>query len=100
MFKRCSGGGVLTAWVVGHDDSFAAAALFALLLIGYQWLEQRIYLHGLLNGLMFRFGKIQQNWLDRSPIMRTGYIKTPTLFMTGVLDIRTPMPQTEKCMLL
>ena len=28
--------------------------------------------------------------------MRTGYIKTPTLFMTGVLDIRTPMPQTEE----
>ena len=33
---------------------------------------------------------------DRSPIMRTGYIKTPTLFMTGVLDIRTPMAQTEE----
>jgi dipeptidyl aminopeptidase/acylaminoacyl peptidase len=28
--------------------------------------------------------------------MRTSFIKTPTLFMTGVLDIRTPMPQTEE----
>ena len=24
--QGCSGGGVLTAWVVGHDDRFAAAA--------------------------------------------------------------------------
>ncbi|MES1259221.1 MAG: prolyl oligopeptidase family serine peptidase, partial [Gemmatimonadota bacterium] len=31
-----------------------------------------------------------------SPIMYVGNIKTPTLIMTGDLDMRTPMPQSEE----
>ena len=34
--------------------------------------------------------------LKRSPIMYVGHVKTPTLLMTGVLDLRTPMPQSEE----
>ena len=94
--QGCSGGGVLTAWVVGHDDRFAAAASLCpvtnwISMVGttdipawtFEWFD-------------VPFWEDPKNWLDRSPIMRTGYIKTPTLFMTGVLDIRTPMPQTEE----
>ena len=94
--QGCSGGGVLTAWVVGHDDRFAAAASLCpvtnwISMVGttdipawtFEWFD-------------VPFWEDPNNWLDRSPIMRTGYIKTPTLFMTGVLDIRTPMPQTEE----
>ena len=94
--QGCSGGGVLTAWVVGHDDRFAAAASLCpvtnwISMVGttdipawtFEWFD-------------VPFWEDPTNWLDRSPIMRTGYIKTPTLFMTGVLDIRTPMPQTEE----
>ena len=97
MFVQgCSGGGVLTAWVVGHDDRFAAAASLCpvtnwISMVGttdisawtFEWFDKP-------------FWEDPTNWLDRSPIMRTGYIKTPTLFMTGVLDIRTPMAQTEE----
>ncbi len=97
MFVQgCSGGGVLTAWVVGHDDRFAAAASLCpvtnwISMVGttdipawtFDWFD-------------VPFWEDPKDWLDRSPIMRTGYIKTPTLFMTGVLDIRTPMPQTEE----
>ncbi|MDA0344743.1 MAG: S9 family peptidase [Proteobacteria bacterium] len=94
--QGCSGGGVLTAWVVGHDDRFAAAASLCpvtnwISMVGttdipawtFEWFD-------------VPFWEDPTNWLERSPIMRTGYIKTPTLFMTGVLDIRTPMPQTEE----
>ena len=94
--QGCSGGGVLTAWVVGHDDRFAAAASLCpvtnwISMVGttdipawtFEWFD-------------VPFWEDPKNWLDRSPIMRTGYIKTPTLFMTGVLDIRTPMPRTEE----
>jgi dipeptidyl aminopeptidase/acylaminoacyl peptidase len=28
--------------------------------------------------------------------MYVGKVKTPTLLMTGVLDLRTPMPQSEE----
>ena len=94
--QGCSGGGVLTAWVVGHDDRFAAAASLCpvtnwISMVGttdipawtFEWFEEP-------------FWKDPSEWLDHSPIMRTGYVKTPTLFMTGVLDIRTPMAQTEE----
>tara|TARA_B110000503_G_C7162794_1_gene420465 strand:- start:164 stop:2149 length:1986 start_codon:yes stop_codon:yes gene_type:complete len=94
--QGCSGGGVLTAWVVGHDDRFAAAASLCpvtnwISMVGttdipawtFEWFDKP-------------FWEDSTNWLERSPIMRTGYIKTPTLFMTGVLDIRTPMPQSEE----
>jgi dipeptidyl aminopeptidase/acylaminoacyl peptidase len=29
-------------------------------------------------------------------VMYAGNVKTPTLLMTGVLDMRTPMPQSEE----
>jgi len=35
-------------------------------------------------------------WLSHSSIMSAGRVTTPTLLMTGVLDRRTPMPQTEE----
>ncbi len=28
--------------------------------------------------------------------MYVGKVKTPTMLMTGILDLRTPMPQTEE----
>ena len=34
--------------------------------------------------------------LRRSPIMYVGNVTTPTMLMTGVQDLRTPMPQTEE----
>jgi dipeptidyl aminopeptidase/acylaminoacyl peptidase len=32
----------------------------------------------------------------RSPLSYVGNVKTPTMLMTGVQDLRTPMPQTEQ----
>ena len=94
--QGCSGGGILTTWVVGHDDRFAAAASLCpvtnwISMVGttdipawtFTWFEKP-------------FWEDPTEWLEHSPIMRTGFIKTPTLFMTGVLDIRTPMAQTEE----
>ena len=94
--QGCSGGGVLTAWVVGHDDRFAAAASLCpvtnwISMVGttdipawtFEWFDKP-------------FWEDPTEWLEHSPIMKTGDIKTPTLFMTGVLDIRTPMAQTEE----
>jgi len=36
------------------------------------------------------------DWLSHSSLMHVGKVTTPTLLMTGVLDRRTPMPQTEE----
>src|SRR5207302_317248 len=36
------------------------------------------------------------DWLSYTSLMLAGKVTTPTLLMTGVLDRRTPMPQSEE----
>jgi dipeptidyl aminopeptidase/acylaminoacyl peptidase len=36
------------------------------------------------------------DWLEESSLMHVGNVKTPTLIMTGELDRRTPIPQSEE----
>ncbi|MGQ0649413.1 MAG: S9 family peptidase [Gemmatimonadaceae bacterium] len=91
----CSGGGVLTAWTVGHTDRFAAASSNCPVI---NWLS----FVGTTDGPGWYRNFAKPFWEDpsehlrRSPIMYVGNVKTPTMLMTGVLDLRTPMPQTEE----
>jgi dipeptidyl aminopeptidase/acylaminoacyl peptidase len=91
----CSGGGVLTAWVVGHTDRFAAAASLCPVT---NWLSFVGQTDG--SGWYATFDKPfwedPSEHLRRSPIMYVGHVKTPTIVMTGILDLRTPMPQSEE----
>jgi dipeptidyl aminopeptidase/acylaminoacyl peptidase len=92
----CSGGGVLTAWIVGHTDRFAAASSNCPVI---NWLSfggtTDINVWG-----YKRFAK--PPWEDpgpplkHSPLMYVGNVKTPTMLMTGVNDLRTPISQTEE----
>jgi prolyl oligopeptidase family protein len=41
------------------------------------------------------FWEDPSDWLSHSSLMSVGKVTVPTLLMTGVLDRRTPMPQTE-----
>jgi dipeptidyl aminopeptidase/acylaminoacyl peptidase len=91
----CSGGGVLTAWTVGHTDRFAAASANCPVI---DWLS----FVGTTDGASWYFNFEKLPWEDpsehlkRSPLMYVGNVKTPTMLMTGVNDLRTPMPQTEQ----
>ena len=91
----CSGGGVLTAWVVGKTDRFAAASSNCPVI---DWVSFVGTTDGA--GWYYNFEKLP--WEDpsehirRSPLTYVGNVKTPTMLMTGVLDLRTPMPQTEQ----
>ena len=91
----CSGGGVLTAWTVGHTDRFAAAASLCPVI---NWLSFVGETDGASWYMNFEkpFWEDPSEHLKRSPIMYVGNVKTPTLLMTGVLDLRTPMPQSEE----
>ena len=91
----CSGGGVLTSWVVGHTDRFAAASANCPVT---NWLS----FVGTTDGAGWYRNFDNLPWEDptehlaRSPLMYVGNVTTPTMLMTGVNDLRTPMPQTEE----
>jgi dipeptidyl aminopeptidase/acylaminoacyl peptidase len=93
----CSGGGVLTAWVVGHTDRFRAASSNCPVI---NWLSFPGQVDG--NYLRWYADFEQFPWEDpsehirRSPLTYVGAVTTPTMLMTGVLDLRTPISQTEQ----
>lgn len=90
-----SGGGVLTSWIVGHTDRFAAAVVMKPVVNWYSFV-------GTTDGADWYFNFKKFPWEDpsehlrRSPLTYVGNVKTPTMLMTGELDLRTPMEQTEQ----
>ena len=91
----CSGGGVLTAWTVGHTDRFAAAVSMCPV-INWMSFVGVTDSPGWYRNFAKPFWEDPSEHLRRSPIMYVGNVKTPTMLMTGVLDLRTPIPQTEE----
>ena len=91
----CSGGGVLTAWIVGHTNRFAAASSNCPVT---NWMSfvGTTDSPGWYRNFEKPFWEDPSEYLKRSPIMYVGNVKTPTMLMTGVQDLRTPMPQTEE----
>lgn len=92
----CSGGGVLSSWVIGHTDRFAAAAVRCPVT---NWLSMA----GTTDIPYFSFSFFQKpfwedptDWLHHSTLMYVGNVKTPTAIMTGEQDRRTPMAQSEE----
>ena len=92
----CSGGGVLSSWVIGHTDRFAAAAVRCPVIDWLSFAGQTDVPLFTENFFDKPFWEDPQPWLEHSSLMYVGNVKTPTLLMTGVLDLRTPMPQTEE----
>jgi dipeptidyl aminopeptidase/acylaminoacyl peptidase len=92
----CSGGGVLTSWVIGHTDRFRAAAVRCPVINWLSFAGQTDVPLFTANFFDKPFWEDPQAWLKQSPLMYVGNVKTPTLIMTGELDLRTPMPQSEE----
>lgn len=93
LVTGCSGGGVLSSWVIGQTDRFAAAVVRCPVT---NWLS----FVGTTDGAYWYHNFREYPWVDptehleRSPLMQVGNVSTPTLLMTGVKDLRTPMSQT------
>jgi dipeptidyl aminopeptidase/acylaminoacyl peptidase len=91
----CSGGGVLTSWIVGHTSRFAAASANCPVTNWFSFV-------GTTDGPSWYRNFAKLPWEDpsehlrRSPIMYVGNVTTPTMLMTGEMDLRTPMGQTEE----
>jgi acylaminoacyl-peptidase len=92
-----SGGGILTAWIVGKTDRFRAAVA-AKPVINY---TSMMLTSDFPNGFVpYWFAKppwedVSDYW-RRSPLSLVGNVKTPTMLLTGELDYRTPISEAEQ----
>lgn len=92
-----SGGGVLTAWIVGNTDRFRAAVVAKPVI---NWTS--FVLTADLPPYFTRYWFAKMPWEDpmaywrRSPLSLVGNVTTPTMLLTGESDLRTPMAETEQ----
>jgi len=92
-----SGGGALTAWIVGHTDRFRAA-VSAKPVINWVSFALTADAYGFFSRYWFP-GKPWdhfEHYMKRSPISYVGRVKTPTMLITGEVDHRTPIAQSEE----
>jgi dipeptidyl aminopeptidase/acylaminoacyl peptidase len=92
-----SGGGVLTAWIVGHTDRFRAAVVVKPVI---NWTS--FVLTADMTNYFYRYwfsgfpwDDVQSYW-KRSPLAYAGNVHTPTMLMTGEADYRTPSSEAEQ----
>ena len=92
-----SGGGALTAWIVGHTDRFRAAvsakpvinwASFVLTSDMYPYFSQYWF-----DGMPW---ENPENYAKRSPLHYVDKVTTPTMMMVGDDDHRTPASEAEQ----
>lgn len=92
-----SGGGVLTAWIVGKTDRFAAAVSAKPVI---NWLS--FTLTADITAFVSDYWFENAPWEDpdaywaRSPLSLVGNVSTPTMLLTGEQDHRTPISESEQ----
>jgi dipeptidyl aminopeptidase/acylaminoacyl peptidase len=92
-----SGGGVLTAWIVGKTKRFKAAVASKPVINWYSFAltsDEYSYFGP------YWFGphpwEKPEEYLKRSPISLVGNVTTPTMLLTGEVDFRTPISESEQ----
>ena len=92
-----SGGGVLTAWIVGKTDRFKAAVVAKPVI---NWTSFVLHADGAAFFSKYWFGAMPwediENYWRRSPLSLVGNVKTPTMLLTGEKDFRTPISESEQ----
>lgn len=94
-----SGGGVLTAWIVGTTDRFAAAMVQKPVI---NWTSFVLTSDATNFFAPYWFGEMpweegaQARYWSRSPLSRVGNVTTPTAVMVGDEDHRTPASEAEQ----
>lgn len=92
-----SGGGVLTAWIVGHTDRFRAAVVAKPVI---NWTS--FVLTADAAPFFWRYWfpgfpwDVPEQYFKRSPLSYVGKVTTPTMLLTGEADYRTPISESEQ----
>jgi acylaminoacyl-peptidase len=92
-----SGGGVLTAWIVGKNERFRAA-VSAKPVIDWMSFVLTADAYPFFTGYWFAAMPWEKpdDYFRRSPLSLVGHVKTPTMLLTGDQDWRTPISQSEE----
>jgi dipeptidyl aminopeptidase/acylaminoacyl peptidase len=92
-----SGGGVLTAWIVGKTNRFRAAATQKPVI---NWTSEGLTADLANFNYPYWFSKLPwedpMGYWQRSPLSLVGNVKTPTLVVVGSEDYRTPDSEAEQ----
>jgi len=92
-----SGGGVLTAWIVGNTDRFKAAVVQKPVI---NWTSFSLTADA--TNFFSKYWFPSPPWEDpeeywrRSPLSLVGKVTTPTMLVTGEQDLRTPIAESEQ----
>ena len=86
-----SAGGIMSAWIIGKTDRFAAAAVVKPVM---NWYSKTLAADNWFNYYNYRFPGLPwtntEEYMGFSPISLVGNVTTPTLVMVGMNDLRTP----------
>ena len=92
-----SGGGILTAWIVGKTNRFKAAASQKPVT---NWTSMSLTSDGTPFFAPYWMGSLPwenyQAYWSRSPLSLMANVKTPTLVVVGASDYRTPVSEAEQ----
>ncbi|HVS13521.1 MAG TPA: S9 family peptidase [Thermoanaerobaculia bacterium] len=92
-----SGGGVLTAWIVGKTERFRAAVVAKPVI---NWASFVLTTDFADTAAKYWFPALPwedyQHYWQRSPLSLVGNVTTPTMVLTGEEDYRTPMAESEQ----
>lgn len=92
-----SGGGILTAWIVGRTNRFKAAASQKPVV---NWSSLVLTTDGYTFMPKYWFAKLPwedpESYWKRSPLSLMGSVNTPTLVVVGDKDYRTPVSDSEQ----
>ncbi|PHN02253.1 alpha/beta hydrolase family protein [Flavilitoribacter nigricans] len=92
-----SAGGIMTAWMIGKNDRFRAAAVVKPVM---NWISKTLTADNYYGYAYSRYpGQPWENpeiYMKFSPVSLVGNIQTPTLVMVGTSDLRTPLSEAKQ----
>ncbi|MBL8798417.1 MAG: S9 family peptidase [Planctomycetia bacterium] len=92
-----SGGGVLSAWIIGKTNRFRAAVVCKPVINWYSFvLTADVYPFFARYWFPGPPWEHAEHYLKRSPLALVGNVQTPTMLITGEADHRTPMSESEQ----
>jgi dipeptidyl aminopeptidase/acylaminoacyl peptidase len=92
-----SAGGIMTAWIIGKNNRFRAAAVVTPVM---NWISKTLTADNYNRYANYRYpGQPWENietYMKFSPLSLVGNIQTPTMVMVGTADLRTPLSEAKQ----